>query len=77
MSDFCVYGALRGIEGLRTFKDIMTNTRIGPWYERMKAVIGPSMAIKVVPETLQNASVPEQEVIEDVDVSAASIEPDR
>ena len=31
-----VYGVLSAIEGMDTFRDVMTHTNIGPWYEAVK-----------------------------------------
>ncbi|XP_013413736.1 prostaglandin E synthase 2 [Lingula anatina] len=39
LSDLAVYGVLRSMEGLDAFKDMCTNTKIGPWYEATKAAV--------------------------------------
>ena len=31
-----MYGVISAIEGLDAFNDLMKNTDIGPWYQRMK-----------------------------------------
>lgn len=40
LADLAVYGVLSSIEGLEAFKDMLQNTDIGPWYERVKAEVG-------------------------------------
>jgi len=37
LADLNVYGVISAIEGLDAFNDLMSNTKIGPWYDRMKA----------------------------------------
>eukprot|EP00698_Gefionella_okellyi_P012246 TRINITY_DN3290_c0_g1_i1.p1 TRINITY_DN3290_c0_g1~~TRINITY_DN3290_c0_g1_i1.p1 ORF type:complete len:174 (+),score=28.44 TRINITY_DN3290_c0_g1_i1:483-1004(+) len=44
LADLAVYGILRCIEGLDTHRDILANSRIAPWYARMRTVVGPSCA---------------------------------
>ncbi|XP_053138405.1 cip1-interacting zinc finger protein isoform X5 [Hemicordylus capensis] len=39
LADLAVYGVLRVMEGLEAFDDMMTNTKIEPWYHRMEAAI--------------------------------------
>ena len=34
-----VYGALSATEGLATFADIQTHTKIGPWYSAMREIV--------------------------------------
>lgn len=41
LADLAVYGVLSSIEGLQTFHDMLQNTDIGPWYERVKSAVGP------------------------------------
>ncbi|XP_051892837.1 prostaglandin E synthase 2 isoform X1 [Pristis pectinata] len=36
LADLAVYGVLRVMEGLEAFNDIMANTKIKPWYQRME-----------------------------------------
>lgn len=45
LADLAVYGVLSSIEGLEAFKDMLQNTDIGPWYERVKAEVGASSRI--------------------------------
>ena len=59
LSDLAVFGIFHCIKGLDAHKDVLANTRIGPWYERMTVEVGPSMATMVAPETIQIAHVPE------------------
>ncbi|XP_059481403.1 prostaglandin E synthase 2 [Neocloeon triangulifer] len=39
LSDLAVFGILNSIEGCDAFKDLETNTKIGPWYYGMKTAI--------------------------------------
>ncbi|XP_075434708.1 prostaglandin E synthase 2 [Ascaphus truei] len=39
LADLAVYGVLRVTEGLESFDDMMSNTKIRPWYQRMKAAV--------------------------------------
>ncbi|XP_078502742.1 prostaglandin E synthase 2 [Lissotriton helveticus] len=39
LADLAVYGVLRVTEGLETFHDLMSNSKIGPWYCRMERAI--------------------------------------
>ncbi|XP_042334940.1 prostaglandin E synthase 2 [Sceloporus undulatus] len=39
LADLAVYGVLRVMEGLEAFDDMMTHTKIQPWYRRMEAAI--------------------------------------
>ena len=41
-ADLCVFGVLRAVKTFETFTDVMANTSIGPWYERMAKVVGPA-----------------------------------
>ena len=36
LSDLAVYGVLRSIEGCDAFKDALSNTKLGGWYEAVK-----------------------------------------
>uniref|UniRef100_UPI00398F41EF prostaglandin E synthase 2 isoform X2 n=1 Tax=Pristiophorus japonicus TaxID=55135 RepID=UPI00398F41EF len=36
LADLAVYGVLRVMEGLEAFSDMMVNTKIKPWYQRME-----------------------------------------
>ncbi|XP_072841230.2 prostaglandin E synthase 2 [Pogona vitticeps] len=44
LADLAVYGVLRVMEGLEAFDDMMTHTKIQPWYHRMEAAIGKNEA---------------------------------
>ena len=35
MADLAVYGALNGIEDITTFKEVMIQSKIAAWYQRM------------------------------------------
>ncbi|KAM8934277.1 prostaglandin E synthase 2 [Pelodytes ibericus] len=39
LADLAVYGVLRVTEGLDTFNDMMSHTKIKPWYQRMTVAI--------------------------------------
>ena len=36
LSDLAVYGVLSAIEGCDAFQDLLENTKVGPWFQRMK-----------------------------------------
>lgn len=40
-ADLCVFGTLRAIEGLDTHAMVLRETKVGPWYDRMAARVGP------------------------------------
>ena len=42
LADVSVFGVLRSLEGYPTFDDMLVNTDVGGWYERMAAVVGSS-----------------------------------
>jgi microsomal prostaglandin-E synthase 2 len=37
-----VFGVLRAVKTFETFADVMANTSIRPWYERMEKAVGPA-----------------------------------
>jgi microsomal prostaglandin-E synthase 2 len=39
LADLAVFGVLNSIEGCNAFKDLLQNTRIGPWYYDMKVAV--------------------------------------
>ncbi|XP_005992142.1 prostaglandin E synthase 2 [Latimeria chalumnae] len=39
LADLAVYGVLRVMEGLEAFEDMMNNTKIKPWYQRVQKKI--------------------------------------
>mmetsp|Transcript_39367 Transcript_39367/g.47729 ORF Transcript_39367/g.47729 Transcript_39367/m.47729 type:complete len:343 (-) Transcript_39367:481-1509(-) len=41
-ADISVWGVLHAVEGMDTFKDVMDNTTIKPWFERMTVAVGGS-----------------------------------
>jgi len=41
LADLNVYGILTAIQGSEAFQDLMTNTKIQPWFDRMKNLIEP------------------------------------
>lgn len=42
LADLSVFGILRAVAKTATFNDVMTNSRIRPWYQRMEAAVGGS-----------------------------------
>jgi microsomal prostaglandin-E synthase 2 len=40
LADLSVFGVVRSVVGTDTFMDLMHETQIGPWYERMMAAVG-------------------------------------
>ena len=42
LADLSVFGVLRAIEKFESFRDMLDNTDIGPWYARMQAKVGES-----------------------------------
>jgi microsomal prostaglandin-E synthase 2 len=45
LADLAVFGVMRSVVGTDTFMDLQHNTEIGPWWERMMEVVGPSARI--------------------------------
>ncbi len=41
LADLNVYGILTAIQGCAAFQDLMNNTKIQPWFERMKHLVEP------------------------------------
>ncbi|CAF3989029.1 unnamed protein product, partial [Rotaria magnacalcarata] len=39
LADLNVYGVLTAIQGCEAFQDLMSNTKIQPWFERMKNLV--------------------------------------
>ncbi|KAJ6818887.1 uncharacterized protein M6B38_404140 [Iris pallida] len=46
LADLAVFGVLRPIRHLRSGKDMVENTGIGEWYQRMEAAVGESSRIQ-------------------------------
>ncbi|CAF0824166.1 unnamed protein product [Rotaria sordida] len=44
LADLNVYGVLTAIQGCEAFQDLMNNTKIQPWFERMKHLVEPHFA---------------------------------
>jgi len=44
LADVCVFGCLVAVDRTAAFAEIMAETRVRPWYERMNAAIGPGRA---------------------------------
>eukprot|EP00186_Timspurckia_oligopyrenoides_P000154 CAMPEP_0182446514 /NCGR_PEP_ID=MMETSP1172-20130603/4255_1 /TAXON_ID=708627 /ORGANISM="Timspurckia oligopyrenoides, Strain CCMP3278" /LENGTH=98 /DNA_ID=CAMNT_0024642459 /DNA_START=159 /DNA_END=455 /DNA_ORIENTATION=- len=40
LADIAVFGVLRSIENYDTFKDMITNSKVSPWYTRMTEKTG-------------------------------------
>lgn len=45
LADLAVFGVLRPIRNLRSGRDMVENTRIGDWYNRMESVVGNSSSV--------------------------------
>ncbi|KAG9404323.1 Prostaglandin E synthase 2 [Aphanomyces cochlioides] len=45
LTDVSVFGVYRSIVGLDTFDDLMDNTKLQPWFDRMTQIVGPSKRI--------------------------------
>eukprot|EP01023_Acetabularia_acetabulum_P057860 TRINITY_DN6755_c1_g1_i1.p1 TRINITY_DN6755_c1_g1~~TRINITY_DN6755_c1_g1_i1.p1 ORF type:complete len:357 (+),score=75.23 TRINITY_DN6755_c1_g1_i1:444-1514(+) len=45
LADLAVFGVIRAITGTDTFNDLMKNSDILPWYDRMRLLVGDSAAI--------------------------------
>lgn len=45
LADLAVFGVLRPIRHLQSGKDMVENTRIGEWYDRMQKSVGDSARI--------------------------------
>ncbi|GLE09255.1 hypothetical protein PINS_up020864 [Pythium insidiosum] len=45
MADLSVFGVLRAMKGLQTFDDLMANTTIQPWFDRMTDRVGSSTRV--------------------------------
>lgn len=46
LADLAVFGVLRPIRHLSAGKDMVENTRIGEWYDRMESAVGKSSRIE-------------------------------
>jgi microsomal prostaglandin-E synthase 2 len=42
LADISVFGVIRSVTCTDTFMDLMHQSRISAWYERMMAAVGPS-----------------------------------
>lgn len=47
LADLAVFGVLRPIRYLKAGVDMVENTRIGDWYQRMEIVVGESSKLPV------------------------------
>ncbi len=41
LADLNVYGILTAMQGCQAFQDLMNNTKIQPWFKRMKNLVEP------------------------------------
>lgn len=48
LADVALFGMVRAVRGMETFADVMANTDLRPWFERMEGAVGASAR---VPET--------------------------
>lgn len=46
IADVAVFGVMRSLTNFDTFNDVMTSTKVKPWYERMQAAVGESARIQ-------------------------------
>lgn len=46
LADLAVFGVLRPIRYLKAGRDMVENTQIGEWYQRMEAAVGEPVGIK-------------------------------
>jgi microsomal prostaglandin-E synthase 2 len=49
LADLAVFGVLRPIRNMQTGRELMENSKIGPWYARMEAEVGRSNRLPEVP----------------------------
>ena len=47
LADVCVFGCLKAIDRTTAFQEIMRETEISPWYERMREVVQPGQSCAV------------------------------
>ena len=45
LADIAFFGVLRAVRTFDTFRDIMANTQLRPWFERMEPLVGASSRI--------------------------------
>jgi microsomal prostaglandin-E synthase 2 len=45
----CVFGVLRAVKTFETFTDVMENTSIKPWYDRMVDAVGEASRTDGIP----------------------------
>lgn len=45
LADIAFFGVLRAVKTFDTFRDIMANTQLRPWFERMEPLVGASSRI--------------------------------
>jgi microsomal prostaglandin-E synthase 2 len=48
-ADLCVFGVLRAVKTFETFADVMENTSIKPWYDRMVDAVGEASRTDGIP----------------------------
>lgn len=46
LADLAVFGVLRPIRHMQAGRDLLANSTIGPWYQRMEAEVGESARLK-------------------------------
>jgi len=46
VADLAVFGVLRSLLNFDTFDDLMANTELRPWYERMEIAVGEPSQLK-------------------------------
>lgn len=45
LADLSIFGVLRAVSSTPAWQDVMSHSRIAPWYTRMEAAVGPSARI--------------------------------
>lgn len=48
LADLSMFGVIRAVTGTDTFMDLMHNTEISSWYERMMSAVGPSSRLATI-----------------------------
>lgn len=46
LADVSLFGMVRAVRGMTTFADLMANTELRPWFERMERAVGASARVQ-------------------------------
>ncbi|KXZ47817.1 hypothetical protein GPECTOR_32g429 [Gonium pectorale] len=49
LADIAAFGVIRAVRQTGAFRDLMANSRLGPWFEAMEAVVGGSARVNPAP----------------------------